>query len=150
MGCIGGGIFQAIKGFRNSPSGINNRFNSSWAAIRHRAPGIGGSFAVWGGMFSTVDCTLVHIRKKEDPWNSIASGAITGGVLAIRNGTGAMVGSAIIGGVLLAMIEGVGILFNRFTAEQFKPISPQMEEAAQMAKEMGSNGGFGARQPQYQ
>lgn len=32
-----------------------------------------------------------------------------------------MVGSAIVGGVLLAMIEGVGILFNRMTSEQFKP-----------------------------
>ncbi|XP_046805261.1 mitochondrial import inner membrane translocase subunit Tim17-A-like isoform X1 [Lucilia cuprina] len=25
MGCIGGGIFQAIKGFRNAPSGMNKR-----------------------------------------------------------------------------------------------------------------------------
>jgi import inner membrane translocase subunit TIM17 len=150
MGCIGGGVFQAIKGFRNSPAGMSNRFGSSWQSIRHRAPTIGGSFAVWGGTFSLVDCTLVHLRKKEDPWNSIASGAITGGVLAIRNGKGAVIGSALIGGVLLAMIEGVGILFNRFTAEQFKPISPQMEEAAQFAKDMGNNGGFGGRQPQYQ
>lgn len=81
-----------------------------------------------------------------------------------------MVGSAIVGGVLLAMIEGVGILFNRFAADQYKPseyrmvhlnmfstncrsiwhaVSPQMEEAAQYAKDMGTNGGFGARQPQY-
>lgn len=28
MGCIGGGVFQAIKGFRNAPSGINRRFVS--------------------------------------------------------------------------------------------------------------------------
>lgn len=25
MGCIGGGVFQAIKGFRNAPSGFNRR-----------------------------------------------------------------------------------------------------------------------------
>lgn len=25
MGCIGGGIFQAIKGFRNAPSGFSRR-----------------------------------------------------------------------------------------------------------------------------
>lgn len=41
---------------------------------------------MWGGMFSTIDCTLVHFRKKEDPWNSIISGAATGGILAARNG----------------------------------------------------------------
>lgn len=58
---------------------------------------IGGQFAMWGGVFSTIDCSLAHIRKKEDPWNSIASGAITGGILAVRQGTGTMVGSAIIG-----------------------------------------------------
>ena len=47
-------------------------------AIRREAPRIGGSFAVWGGLFSTFDCTLVAVRHKEDPWNSIAAGALTG------------------------------------------------------------------------
>jgi mitochondrial import inner membrane translocase subunit TIM17 len=28
MGCIGGGVFQAIKGFRNAPSGLSRRFVS--------------------------------------------------------------------------------------------------------------------------
>lgn len=37
------------------------------------------------------------------------------------DGLPAMAGSAIVGGVLLALIEGMGIMFNRFTAEQFKP-----------------------------
>lgn len=55
-------------------------------AIKTRSPIIAGNFAVWGGMFSTIDCTLVHFRKKEDPWNSIISGAATGGILAARNG----------------------------------------------------------------
>ncbi|XP_017471641.1 PREDICTED: probable mitochondrial import inner membrane translocase subunit Tim17 1 [Rhagoletis zephyria] len=86
MGCIGGGIFQAIKGFRNAPSGLNKRLVGSLAAIKVRSPVIAGNFAVWGGMFSTIDCTLVHFRKKEDPWNSIISGFATGGILAARNG----------------------------------------------------------------
>lgn len=33
-------------------------------SIRREAPKIGGSFAVWGGLFSTFDCTLVALRKK--------------------------------------------------------------------------------------
>lgn len=41
-----------------------------------------GSFAVWGGLFSTIDCGLVRLRGKEDPWNSITSGALTGAILA--------------------------------------------------------------------
>ena len=44
-----------------------------------------GSFAVWGGLFSTIDCGLVRLRGKEDPWNSITSGAMTGAILAARS-----------------------------------------------------------------
>lgn len=128
MGLIGGGIFQAVKGFRNAPSGVRRRVAGSFASVVHRSPIIAGNFAVWGGTFSLVDCTLVHYRKKEDPWNSIISAAVTGGVLAARGGVPAMAGSAVIGGVLLALIEGVGILMTRMQAEQFQPAPPAMED----------------------
>ncbi|XP_060526521.1 mitochondrial import inner membrane translocase subunit Tim17-B [Cylas formicarius] len=134
MGLIGGGVFQSIKGFRNAPSGINRRLLGSVTAIKQRSPIIAGNFAVWGGMFSTIDCALIHIRKKEDPWNSIISGAATGGILAARNGLPAMAGSAFIGGVLLALIEGVGILFTRLSAEQFQPQLPPMEDPSQLGQ----------------
>ncbi|XP_015740471.1 mitochondrial import inner membrane translocase subunit Tim17-A [Coturnix japonica] len=120
MGAIGGGIFQAIKGFRNSPVGVNHRLRGSLAAIKTRAPQLGGSFAVWGGLFSMIDCSMVRMRGKEDPWNSITSGALTGAILAARNGPVAMVGSAAMGGILLALIEGAGILLTRFASAQFQ------------------------------
>ncbi|EHB03755.1 Mitochondrial import inner membrane translocase subunit Tim17-A [Heterocephalus glaber] len=85
MGTIGGGIFQAIKGFRNSPVGVNHRLRGSLTAIKTRAPQLGGSFAVWGGLFSMIDCSMVQVRGKEDPWNSITSGALTGAILAARS-----------------------------------------------------------------
>lgn len=44
-----------------------------------------GSFAVWGGLFSMIDCSMVQVRGKEDPWNSITSGALTGAILAARS-----------------------------------------------------------------
>lgn len=44
-----------------------------------------GSFAVWGGLFSMIDCSMVRMRGKEDPWNSITSGALTGAILAARS-----------------------------------------------------------------
>ncbi|ERL90448.1 hypothetical protein D910_07797 [Dendroctonus ponderosae] len=130
MGLIGGGVFQSIKGFRNAPSGINRRLLGSLVAIKQRSPIIAGNFAVWGGMFSTIDCALIHARKKEDPWNSIISGAATGGILAARNGLPAMAGR----GVLLALIEGVGILFTRLSAEQFQPQLPPMEDPSQLGQ----------------
>ncbi|XP_044315212.1 mitochondrial import inner membrane translocase subunit Tim17-B [Drosophila rhopaloa] len=147
MGCIGGGVFQAIKGFRNAPSGIHRRLIGSTIAIKTRSPVIAGNFAVWGGMFSTIDCTLVHFRKKEDPWNSIISGAATGGILAARNGVPAMAGSAIIGGVLLALIEGVGILFTRISADQFRNPVPPAEDPAALG-DSGSNFSFGSNSNQ--
>jgi len=53
-------------------------------SIRQKATLTGAGFAAWGGMFSVVDCSLAHIRKKEDAWNSVGSGFITGGLLQIR------------------------------------------------------------------
>ena len=65
--------------------------------IKTKAPITGGNFAVWGGTFSAIDCSLVYLRQKEDPWNSITSGAVTGAILSVRNGAPAMIGSAIVG-----------------------------------------------------
>ncbi|XP_027463939.1 mitochondrial import inner membrane translocase subunit Tim17-B isoform X3 [Zalophus californianus] len=180
MGVIGGGVFQAIKGFRNAPvawlqdlwfgknckygpvsfapttqlgllcgntvlskrsqilNGIRHRLRGSANAVRIRAPQIGGSFAVWGGLFSTIDCGLVRLRGKEDPWNSITSGALTGAVLAARSGPLAMVGSAMMGGILLALIEGVGILLTRYTAQQFRNAPPFLEDPSQLPPKEGT------------
>ena len=52
---------------------------------------------MWGGLFSTFDCALIAIRNKEDPWNAIGSGAITGAVLAARRGAKASLGAAVAG-----------------------------------------------------
>ncbi|XP_037535375.1 mitochondrial import inner membrane translocase subunit Tim17-A [Nematolebias whitei] len=127
MGVIGGGIFQAVKGFRNAPSGMSHRMRGSLTAIKTRAPKLGGSFAVWGGLFSMIDCSLMKIRGKEDPWNLITSGAMTGAILAARNGPVAMIGSAAMGGILLALIEGSGLLLVRTASLQF-PTGPQFAE----------------------
>lgn len=72
------------------------------------------------------------MRGKEDPVNAIASGAITGGVLAIRSGPRAAGKSALVGGVLLALIEGVGIMLTRAMAVQ----TPTQDEIDAMREEM--------------
>jgi len=124
MGLIGGSLFQGIKGYRNAPIGLNKRLIGSLAAIKERGPITGGHFAVWGGLFSTFDCTLVHLRGKEDPWNSIMSGALTGATLAMRQGTASVITSGVIGAVFLGLIEGMSILMTQFSAQEFRPISP--------------------------
>jgi import inner membrane translocase subunit TIM17 len=107
MGLIGGGLWNSVKGFRHAPRG--ERFLGALAAVKARAPVLGGkflfpvfvlllllllmmthdlgsigNFAAWGGCFSLFDCGLAYARGKEDPWNAISSGFITGGVLAAR------------------------------------------------------------------
>ena len=71
-----------------------------------------------------------------------------------------MIGSAIIGGVLLALIEGMGILFMRYTSEQFRPQNP-LEDPTQLGSPIPSSSSSPsslsdqmaspfATQPQYQ
>lgn len=31
---------------------------------------LAGNFGVWGGLFSTYDCAIKGLRKKEDPYNA--------------------------------------------------------------------------------
>lgn len=33
MGAIGGGLFQAVRGFRNSPSGVSRRFQVNMPSV---------------------------------------------------------------------------------------------------------------------
>jgi len=118
MGAIGGSIWHGIKGFRNSPYG--ERRIGAITAIKMRAPVLGGNFGVWGGLFSTFDCAVKGVRKKEDPWNSVIAGFFTGGSLAMRGGFKAARNGAIACAVLLAVIEGVGITFQKMLSGSTK------------------------------
>lgn len=125
MGSIGGSIFHLFYGSLKAPRG--SRLIGARNSISARAPILGGQFAVWGGIFACCDCSLTSVRKKEDPWNSIISGATTGGILAARAGPKAMSQAAVVGGVLLALIEGMGIMLNRM-------LSPSLPSAEELQK----------------
>uniref|UniRef100_A0A914H2M2 Uncharacterized protein n=1 Tax=Globodera rostochiensis TaxID=31243 RepID=A0A914H2M2_GLORO len=104
MGLIGGSIFHGIKGFSSAPRG-QGLINIA-REVRMRSPVTGSQFAAWGGMFSVIDCGLVYMRRKEDPFNSIAAGGLTGGLLCARMGWKTALVSAGFGAVILTMIEG--------------------------------------------
>ncbi|KAI1733280.1 tim17/Tim22/Tim23/Pmp24 family domain-containing protein [Ditylenchus destructor] len=117
MGLVGGSIFHSFKGWRSAPKG--QAFVNMAREVRTRSPLTGVQFAAWGGMFSTIDCCMVYIRKKEDPWNSIISGAATGALLAVRSGPAIMVASGALGAIVLAAIEGVSMGMNRLMSPAF-------------------------------
>lgn len=109
----------------------DKKTRTAFQAVQARAPILGGNFAVWGGLFSAFDCTFTAIRRKEDPWNSIMSGFFTGGVLAIRAGPKVAGKQALIGGVLLAMIEGLGVLLNKKFAPDYNEVqAPGFDDLA--------------------
>ena len=63
-------------------------------------------------------------------------------------GPAAMAGSAVVGGLILALIEGCGILITRMTADNFRPMDPSaMQDPAQLNSQPPSS--FGQQQ-QYQ
>jgi import inner membrane translocase subunit TIM17 len=146
MGLIGGSIFQMINGARNAPKGFSRRLLGGVVRVKERAPIFGGQFAAWGICFSTFDCTFVHLRQKEDPWNSIMSGAAAGAVMVARHGPRQMAGSAVVGGVLLGLIEGMGILLNHIGSSQFRPVDPRMvpedPQGLDQAQDQGQNKGL--------
>ena len=86
MGAVGGTLWHGIKGARNSPKG--DKLLGSLSAIKARAPVVGGNFGVWGGLFSSFDCAVKGYRQKEDPYNALISGFLTGGTLAVRSKSG--------------------------------------------------------------
>ena len=129
MGAIGGSFWHGFKGYRNSPRG--ERLSGALSSIKSRAPIIGGNFAVWSGLFNTMDCTISHIREKEDSWNAIWAGASTGAILAGRTGTRGMLVSAIFGGVILGVMEGVGALINRMNSSSYTPVAPVLPSPPQ-------------------
>lgn len=116
MGACGGSVWHGIKGFKNSPRGF--RLKGAYQSVALRAPNIGGGFAVWGGLFASFDCLYSHLRRKEDPWNAIFSGASTGGVLALRAGWKAVAKNAFIGGALLGIIEGLSVMVGKMMPQE--------------------------------
>ena len=88
----------------NAPK--KQRIISGLRHVRNRAPFLGGNFGLWGGIFSSCDCLLISYRQKDDPYNAIMAGFITGGVLAIRGGASVAFKQAFFGGIVLLLIEG--------------------------------------------
>ena len=139
MGSIGGTVWHGFKGYRNSPRG--ERLLGAITSVKARAPITGGNFAVWSGLFNAVDCCFAGLRQKEDVWNPIMAGAATGAILAGRSGGKAMMVSALFGGTILAVMEGVGALINRMSSETYAPVAPPLPESPSPSPSMnkGSN-----------
>lgn len=73
---------------------------------------------MWGGLFSSMDCLLIWYRQADDPYNAIAAGFATGGILAIRGGAAVAFKQAMMGGMILLLIECVGNMMTSIMTRQ--------------------------------
>lgn len=96
---------------------IGYKVRGFFDGVRTRGPVLGGQFAVWGSLFAAFDCSITHVRGKENWINSVAAGAFTSGVLAIRGGLKPFLLNAMVGGFMLGVIEGLGHVLG----QAFKP-----------------------------
>jgi len=141
MGAIGGSLWHGvIMGWPQAPRGM--RMSSAITALKTKAPSLGGSFAVWGGLYSSFDCTFAYLRGKEDFKNSIMSGAATGAVLAARTGWKGSLKSGVVGGGLLALIEGIVFVISRQSPAQqqdfgYAPPPPPLEDVLDVEEKGG-------------
>ena len=82
IGLTGGTAWYGLKGARNAPRGA--LLAGARSGILLNVPGMAASFGVWGLAFSTGECALKWARGREDPFNGIGAGFISGMVLSAR------------------------------------------------------------------
>lgn len=121
MGCIGGSIYYVCRGIIHAPR--EGRIRGGIWNAKFRSPVMGGSFAQWGFTFSMLDCMLSSVRKEEGPINSIIAGAGTGAILSFQEGLRQSLRSGAIGGVILAVIEGVNYKYMSYVTKQNEMIT---------------------------
>lgn len=123
MGCTAGVILYFIRGMWYAPK--KEKFFGGVMLLKKRAPILGGilsfylgSFALWAGLFSITDCTLISIRNTEDAVNQIAAGFITGGLLAFRAGYRVAFKNAVFGGMILGAIRLAEVIMMKMNKKQ--------------------------------
>jgi len=107
VGCCGGFGLTFVRGLRDYPKG--HRMSGAFAAAQSRAPGLGGTFAMWSGLFHTFECAIS--QRHADPNGTRSSvdaamcGFLTAGVLSMRFGPRAASTNAVVGGALILFVD---------------------------------------------
>mmetsp|Transcript_43198 Transcript_43198/g.99593 ORF Transcript_43198/g.99593 Transcript_43198/m.99593 type:complete len:147 (+) Transcript_43198:65-505(+) len=108
VGCCGGFGTTFVQSLRNNPSG--HRLSGAFAAARSRAPHLGGTFAMWSGIFHCFECAVVKRHGDVEPArrNIIDAGIcgfMTAGLLSVRHGPRAASMNAVMGGFMVVLVD---------------------------------------------
>lgn len=71
------------------------QFREGLVAMKRSAISQGKTFALIGGLITTIECPIEQYRGRHDMKNAVLGGSITGAVLASRAGPKAMVLGAV-------------------------------------------------------
>mmetsp|Transcript_7828 Transcript_7828/g.17189 ORF Transcript_7828/g.17189 Transcript_7828/m.17189 type:complete len:140 (+) Transcript_7828:85-504(+) len=108
VGSIGGFCYTFVHGLRNNPSG--HRISGAFATARSRAPHLGGTFAMWSGIFHAFECGVTKRHGDVEPQRrSIVDagicGFLTAGLLSVRQGPRAASTNAVVGGLCVVLVD---------------------------------------------
>ncbi|CAL4998693.1 unnamed protein product [Urochloa decumbens] len=98
-----GSVFDFIKGFCVSPSGARLAQD-----VLRNVPRNAGLLAAYSALSCSVDMALSLARRREDPWNPIAAGAASLGLLDMHRGARAAALAAPVGAAVVAVPLGLG------------------------------------------
>ncbi|RCV44329.1 hypothetical protein SETIT_9G364500v2 [Setaria italica] len=110
-GMTGGSAYHFLKGLRNSPNG--DRLAGGARAVRAHAPRLGGSWAGFWAVWEVFENAIFFARRKEDPWNGIAAGAATWGLVDLRRGARVAARSTLVGAAVIGLAEGLRIWLDK-------------------------------------
>ena len=93
---------------------------------------------------------MISYRQKDDPYNAVVGGFVTGGLLSIRGGASVACKQAMMGGMILLIIEGVSQVFSAVAMrKQHQMMQEQQQIELARMKAMMQRGGENPWQVDY-
>ncbi|CAI9778375.1 unnamed protein product [Fraxinus pennsylvanica] len=132
-GLVGGSAVDMLKGMCNSLKGERLIWGSQ--AVRMSAA-CASHCAAYGGLCSVLKSSMIYVRQKDDPWNSILPEAAAAGFLQIRQGLGPASRTALIFGLGMSLVQGYLIVENKLKSNVESP-QPDFEELDKKQKRGG-------------
>jgi mitochondrial import inner membrane translocase subunit TIM22 len=83
---LGGPSVETPAGLDPTKMTAREALREMYTTIRTKSISWMKNFAIVGGVFSIIDCTMAKFRGRHDAKNSMASGCLTGAVLAYNQG----------------------------------------------------------------
>jgi mitochondrial import inner membrane translocase subunit TIM22 len=95
LGVAGGIVFGSLDAMnpsvaeragRNLDVSMKEALRETYSVMRNRSVTWGKNFAIFGGVYSALECTVEQFRGKHDLRNTIIAGCGTGAALAYNQG----------------------------------------------------------------